>query len=990
MSRTFETTVQINGAIGSSLTSSFRGATTRLNDLSSRARAVQQEMNRLGRNFRQGTIHQSQYAESTARLSRELNQLENSQRRIAALKSTFNNGMNTAKMVAGGAAVSSAFAATAVAVSSLNTAADFEAQMAKVGAKTEASRAEMKALNDEALKLGASSSLSASQVAVAMDELGAKGFDANKIIAAMPGLIAATEASGEDLTLVSDVVTSAINAYGMKASEASRVADVMAMSANKTAAGVGDLGYSFKYAAPVANTLGIKLEELAAATGMLVDKGLAGEQAGTALRMSLVRLSSPPKEAEKALKALNISAVDSNKKFKSLTQLSKDWEKATAKLSDTQKVQYASTIFGTEAATAMISLFASGPEKLNDMTKALENSGGAAAKTAAVMKDNYAGAKEQMFGALESAQIAFATPSLDVLKETFDGIASLIENNMGGIERAGKATAKVLSDITAPFHAKPIKPKIEPNMDPQDAQKAINQYNKELQKYELFSNMDVGEKVEYMLNTAIEKVETWLSGSGGEAMGRIFTQLGTIAGKAWIAGLTGAASGAVSSALDGNFSGALGLGAAAWMMGGGTLVKGAIGAGRWGKDLYKSRRSANQTPPTTTATSSPAPSNSGSNGGSMGPSQTGTITSYGGGNRPTTATASPAPSNNNSMGPSQTGTVTPYGGGNRQTTATASPAPSRGNSRGPSPTGTVTPPRPTPTTPAPVATTPPRTGGMWSKISKAGGRAMLPLSLAMDAYSIYKSNDKVKATGETAGGLAGGLGGAKLGAVIGTAIAPGIGTAVGGLLGGAVGYVGGRWFGGKAVDTVRGSSEPKPAAVSKSESTPSKAPSSSADTSKGLDTTALNTSATKLATTFETTSTAITAMSTNAKLVDTNMMQLATGVGLASTTVGTSFMSLQNSASITAANMGNLTMYTGQVSTSFVTSFYSLKLATDQSTSNMSTLAAVIANAASLFNSMQGIQTATQNVIAELNNLASRVKNASVPGGAPSRRTQYG
>lgn len=996
MSRTFETTVQINGAIGSSLTSSFRGATSRLNDLSSRARAVQQEMNRLGRDFRRGVIHQSQYAESTARLSRELRQLENSQRRITALKSTFNNGMNTTKTVAGVAAVGTAVAATAVAVSSLNTASDFEAQMAKVGAKTEATRAEMKALNDEALKLGASSSLSASQVAVAMDELGAKGFDANKIIAAMPGLIAATEASGEDLTLVSDVVTSAINAYGMEASEASRVADVMAMSANKTAAGVGDLGYSFKYAAPVANTLGIKLEELAAATGMLVDKGLAGEQAGTALRMSLVRLSSPPKEAEKALKALNISAVDSNKKFKSLTQLSKDWEKATAKLSDTQKVQYASTIFGTEAATAMISLFASGPEKLNDMTKALENSGGAAAKTAEIMKDNYAGAKEQMFGALESAQIAFATPSLDVLKETFDGIASLIENNMGGIEKAGKATAKVLSDITEPFHAKPIKPKIEPNMDPQDAQKAINQYNKELQKYELFSNMDVGEKVEYMLNKAIEKVETWLSGSGGEAMGRIFTQLGTIAGKAWIAGLTGAASGAVSSALDGNFSGALGLGAAAWMMGGGTLVKGAIGAGRWGKDLYKSRRSANRSPSTdtnarSTATASPAPSNSGSNGGSIGPSQTGTITPYGGGTTPTTATASQTPSPNGSVGPSRTGTITPYGSGTAPTTATASPAPSRGGNVGPSRSGTVTPYRSTstpPTPPTPVAATP-RTGGAWSKISKAGGRAMLPLSLAMDAYSIYKSNDKVKATGETAGGLAGGLGGAKLGAAIGTAIAPGVGTAIGGLLGGAVGYVGGRWFGGKAVDTVRGSSEPKTTAVSKSEPTPSKAPSTSADATKGLDTTALNTSATKLATTFDTTSTAVTAISTNAKLVDQNMSQLATGIGQASTTVGSSFTSLQTSASITAANMGNLTMYTGQVSTSFVTSFYSLKTATDQSTTNMSTLASVIANAAGLFGSMQGIQTATQNVIAELNNLASRIKNAPVPSGAPSRRTQY-
>ncbi len=279
MARAYEMAVEITGAVGRSFNTVFQRATTNLNDLRNRSREVQREMNRLGREFRQGNIHQSQYAEATARLSRELRQLEGSQRRITALKSTFSNGMNTAKTAAGYAAVGSAVAATAVAVSSLNTAADFEAQMAKVSAKTEATRAEMEALNKEALRLGASTSLSGSEVAVAMDELAAKGFDATKIISAMPGLIAATEASGEDLTLVSNVVTSAINAYGMEATEASRIADVMvAMSANKTAAGVEDLGYSFKYAAPVANTLGIRLEELAAATGLLVDKGLAGEQ----------------------------------------------------------------------------------------------------------------------------------------------------------------------------------------------------------------------------------------------------------------------------------------------------------------------------------------------------------------------------------------------------------------------------------------------------------------------------------------------------------------------------------------------------------------------------------------------------------------------------------------------------------------------------------------------------------------------------------------
>lgn len=953
MSKTFDMTFEIAGKVGSSFNNVFQKATTSLSDLKGRAREAQRELDRLGREFRNGKIHQSQYAESTARVSRELKQLEASQRRISALKSTFSSGMNTAKTAAGVGAVSAAFAATATAVSSLNTAADFEAQMAKVGAKTEATKAEMEALNKEALRLGSSSSLSASQVAVAMDELGAKGFDANKIIAAMPGLIAATEASGEDLALVSNVVTSAINAYGMEAKEAGRVADIMAMSANKTAAGVGDLGYSFKYAAPVANTLGIKLEELAASTGILVDKGLAGEQAGTALRMSLIRLSDPPKEARKALADLNMTAIDSKGKFKSLAEIAADWEKSTAKLSDTQKVQYASTIFGTEASTAMLSLFSAGPSKINEMTKALENSSGAAAKTAAVMKDNFAGSKEQMFGALESAQIAFATPSLDVLKDTFNGISSMIEKNMGSIEKAGEATAEVLRDITAPFSTtKPIKPKIEPNMDPADAQKMMNQYNKDLQKYEMFNNMDFGEKVEYMLDTAIGKVESWMGGSGGEAMGRIFTQLGTIAGKAWIAGLTGAASGAVSSALEGNFSGALGLGAAAWMMGGGALVKGAFGAGKWAMGKR---------------------GNKGTNKG--GP--------------PSENSASAVPTSAESKEKKKTN----KGTADKNTTATSKGGSAKAGK--PSAFSSI------------LDTGKNAFKGVGKTLTTAGkylGKALAPIGLVAGAVDIVKSDDKVKTTSETAGGAIGGWGGAKAGAAIGTAIAPGIGTAVGGVLGGAVGYFGGKWLGGKTVDAARGSGEaakstpepmrtmaPKPTLAPKP--TPVSAPTQQSNTeaTKSADTTKLNAASTKLATTMETANTAFTTISTSGTLVGQNMTLLATGIGLANATFMGAFTTLQTSASTTAANLNNLTMYSGQVSTNFFTSFYSLKTATDLSSSNMSILASTIGQATGWITSIQGIQSAVQGVIASLNSLKTRIDNTQIQtgGGATPRRTQY-
>lgn len=656
MAKSFETKVEINGAIGSSFTDSFRKASSGLVDLRKEARAVQQEMDRLGRDFRQGKIHQSQYTDETQKLTRELNKLERvqqrqiaNQQRMSAIKSNVGGVVNNVKAAAGMAVVGGGAVATAAFAKSINTAADFEAQMAKVGAKTEASHDEMKAMSKTALSLGAKSSLSASEVALGMDELGAKGMNANQIIQAMPGLIAGAEASGEDLATVSDVVTSAINSYGMGADQASRIADIMAMSANKSAADVRDLGYSFKYAAPLASTLGISIEELSAATGILTDKGLAGEQAGTSLRMALTRLSSPPTAARKALEKLNISVVDSDKKFKSLTQITEEWNKATENLTDTQKVSYASTIFGTEASTAMLSLFSSGTDTIKEMTVALENSAGAAEQAGKRLKATFSGAKEQMMGAAESAQIAFATPVLDVLAKTANGISYTIEKNIPNIENAGKALAEVIDDITAPFQVteKPIKPIIEPFVDsnaassfidktqkgiekfslnvpvtaadpnspvmlqkgieyksfglidtimnPDEAAIAMAQYEQELKNYEMFGNMNFGDKIEYMLDETGSVIIGWLEGDGGELVGTVFTELGTIAGKAWLTGFKESATGAVGEVMDGNIAGGATLAVLANALTGGLLFKGLFGGSKWiaekGKDIYQDKKS---------------------------------------------------------------------------------------------------------------------------------------------------------------------------------------------------------------------------------------------------------------------------------------------------------------------------------------------------------------------------------------------------------------
>ena len=143
-----------------------------------------------------------------------------------------------------GATFGAVSAATTTALAGMvKTTVDFDTALRRAGAIAGATSGELEEMRSVALDLGASTTKSASEVATAMTEMAAKGYDANQIIAAMPGIIAAAEASGEDLALTADTVSSALNAFGLEASEATRVADVLAETANKSAAGIQDMQY---------------------------------------------------------------------------------------------------------------------------------------------------------------------------------------------------------------------------------------------------------------------------------------------------------------------------------------------------------------------------------------------------------------------------------------------------------------------------------------------------------------------------------------------------------------------------------------------------------------------------------------------------------------------------------------------------------------------------------------------------------------------------
>ena len=441
-----------------------------------RLKSVQQQVNE---QFQRGEISEGQYRAFQREIEKTQGQLNNLRSKLDETNASINKhttawgkmqerlssvGNNLRdvgqRMQSVGQSMATSMGAAATAIGgalgfAVKKSMDFEAQIDRVGAIAGATPTEIKKLEQAALDLGASTSKSATEVAQGMEIMGAMGYNTNQILAAMPGIIAAAEASGEDMALVADTVSAALNSFGLEAAEASRVADVLAQAANDSAAGIQDMQYTFKYAAPVARTLGISLEQLGAATEIMANAGIRGEQAGTTLRAALIRLSDPPKEAAATLKELGVRITDSSGQMLPFNQIIAQLSKSTEKMSNAQKLAALSTIFGTEAASGMLTVIEAGPEKFDELTKSLENSAGASQEAAAKMKDNLKGSLEELQGAFETAQITIGNALAPAIQKVAGYIQQLVDwfNNLSPSAQKTIATIGAVAAVLATLGA---------------------------------------------------------------------------------------------------------------------------------------------------------------------------------------------------------------------------------------------------------------------------------------------------------------------------------------------------------------------------------------------------------------------------------------------------------------------------------------------------------------------------------------------------------
>lgn len=354
--------------------------------------------------------------------------------------SSFNTGFGTVTaalspftlaMQAGGKAIG---AAGGFIKSSLSDYATFESTLKQVQIIAGGTDADMKLLSDTAIKLGANTSIGAQEVANAEMEFAKLGFTATETAQAMTGIVYAAEASGSSMETTSNIVAAALNTWNLGATEAEHVADVLAMTSNKTAADMTDLGYTFQYAGASAKLGGASMEQLAAYTGIMADQGIKGSKAGTTLRTAFTNLTSPTDAAAVALDSLGISLKDAEGNARPIPAVIEDLQDATQNLSDSEILDLSTKLFGKTGAAGMSMVLKRTKEETRDLTNELVNSTGTAAEQASKMRETLAGQLDQIedgFNTLKlkigEAFTPLATDGAKAINGVLDGLTEKVD-----------------------------------------------------------------------------------------------------------------------------------------------------------------------------------------------------------------------------------------------------------------------------------------------------------------------------------------------------------------------------------------------------------------------------------------------------------------------------------------------------------------------------------------------------------------------------------
>ncbi|WP_051539880.1 phage tail tape measure protein [Clostridium ihumii] len=304
---------------------------------------------------------------------------------------------------------------------------DFEESMSNVQALSGANAQQMEQLEKAARDAGAATSKSAKDSADALGYMALAGWDVQTSMDALMPTLRLSEAGNLELGRTSDLVTDSYSSLGLSIENIKDVLpdylDKVAKTSASSNTNIDALMEGMIVAGGTFNNLNVPLEESCALMGVLANRGTKGSEAGNALNSIMVNLTTGAGQAGEAMETLNLSAFDSEGKFKGMANVLLELKDKTKDMTEEQRNLVLAQIGGKTQLDTLQKLLAGVGEEYGELSGKITDSKGSLENMAIIMQENTKGAVTRLKSALEELGLKI----WDNLKEPIDKAVEVVQ-----------------------------------------------------------------------------------------------------------------------------------------------------------------------------------------------------------------------------------------------------------------------------------------------------------------------------------------------------------------------------------------------------------------------------------------------------------------------------------------------------------------------------------------------------------------------------------
>ncbi|KHO62671.1 phage tail tape measure protein, TP901 family [Thermoanaerobacter sp. YS13] len=311
----------------------------------------------------------------------------------------------------------------AAGTAAIKFAIDFENGMAKVATIADTSKVSLDSLKKGILELSNQTGISVNELTEAEYQAISAGVDTANSVKFLDAAVKAAKGGFTDTTTAVDALSTVLNAYGLKASEAKRITDEMMVAQNYGKTTFGEMAQSIGNVIPIASALNVSTKELFASLAVLTKNGIQTSEAVTGLKAAFSNIMKPSSEAAKLAEQLGL-------KFNAAHLQSVGWAKFLEEVREKThgNAEMMAKLFGSvEALNAVTVLTGKGAQ---DFSQALKMMGDAAGTTDKAFEQvtNTSGAKlNKALNELKNSAIQFGDALSPVVQKLADILSMLAE-----------------------------------------------------------------------------------------------------------------------------------------------------------------------------------------------------------------------------------------------------------------------------------------------------------------------------------------------------------------------------------------------------------------------------------------------------------------------------------------------------------------------------------------------------------------------------------